>query len=95
MTSPQYNLFFSKSTKGKYSNLNMYQSDGFKNSNFSDIKKPKTSMSPNRLLLSKSAKNNPILPMMKSYNNNNNNNNILNNNLNNNLKSKDYVNKLN
>ena len=88
MTSPQNNLFYNKSNRGKYSSINMYQTDSFKNSNFSDLKKPKTSMSPNRILLSKSAKNNPILPMMKSYNNNNNN---INNNINNNPNSKDYV----
>lgn len=68
--SSQANLFYNKTTKAKYSSINMYQTDGFKSSNLSELKKPKTSMSPNRMILSKSAKNNPILPMMKSYNNN-------------------------
>ena len=61
---------FYKTTKGKYTN--MYQFDGFKPSNLSDTTKPKTSMSPNRLIMKdfgKSAKSNTILPMMNSYNN--------------------------
>jgi len=86
MTSQQSNLFYNKSSRGKYSSINMYQTDGFKSNNISDLEKPRTSMSPNRMLLSKSAKNNPILPMMKRYNNNNNN-------INSNYKIKDYVNK--
>ena len=63
-------FYSKKSAKGKFGSINMYQTDGFKMSNLSELKKPRSSLSPNRLKMTKSAKNNPILPMMKSYNNN-------------------------